>query len=186
MPGRSAGAGAAMAALVAMLAACTAGTTRAPGGTADRATCERAMQAYDTAAWLYPVQRLDDNETTPPAALSSAVGRVRDNGCLTSGEDLANLPALAERLAPFTIDNSGPATGPTTVQLGIVTGINDEGRVTDFVRSLGYRSRGIGAEGLGRRLFIGPLTTESAVTQALAVAREAGFIAPIVAKHTTF
>lgn len=163
-------------------AACAAGAASTP----DQAACERAMTAYNTAAWLYPVPRFDDDGVTPPGALSRAIGAVRTKGCLTSGDDLADLPALASRLAPHTIDNSGAAIRPTTVQLGIVTGISDEARVTDFVRSLGYRSRGVGAEGLGRRLFVGPFTTETAVDQALAVAREAGFIAPVVAVHTTF
>ena len=70
------------------------------------------------------------------------------------------------------------------VHLGIVTGISDEALVTRYFRGLGYRSRGIGAEGLGRRIYIGPFTTQGAADQALAVAREAGFIAPYVAKYT--
>lgn len=171
--------------LVALAAACTVPTF--PGPAPDHATvCTRAMQAYDTAAWLYPVPRFSEDGTTPPPALSRAVGDVRSNGCLTSGNDLADLPAVAQQLQPFVIDNSGPAVRSTTVQLGIVTGITDEARVTAFVRSLGYRSRGVGAEGLGRRIFIGPFMTQSAVDQAIEVGRKAGFVAPIVAKHTQF
>lgn len=169
------------------LAALAAACTTPPGTAPDHAAiCERALSAYDTAAWLYPVPRFGDDGVTPPAALSRAVGDVRENGCLTSGEDLADLPAVAQRLKPFAMDTRGPEISETTVQLGIVTGINDEARVTDFVRALGYRSRGVGAEGLGRRLFVGPFTTQSAVDQAIAVGREAGFVAPIVAKHTRF
>ena len=72
------------------------------------------------------------------------------------------------------------------MDLGIVTGIWDEGRVTAFFRGLGYRSRGVGAPTLGRRLFIGPFTSQGALDQALDVARQAGFIAPHVAAHTRF
>jgi hypothetical protein len=96
------------------------------------------------------------------------------------------MPALAQRLQPFVITDSGPAIRPTTVELGIVTGFYDEGRVTAFFRGLGYRSRGIGAQTLGRRLFIGPFTSQGALDQALAVAREAGFISPHPAPRTRF
>ena len=58
--------------------------------------------------------------------------------------------------------------------------------LTAFFRGLGYRSRGIGAQTLGRRLFIGPFTSQGALDQALEVARKAGFIAPHVAAHTRF
>ena len=96
------------------------------------------------------------------------------------------MPALAQRLAPFAITAGGAAIRPTTVELGIVTGIYDEGRVTVFFRGLGYRSRGSGAPTLGRRLFIGPFTSQGALDQALEVARQAGFIAPHVAEHVRF
>ena len=55
-----------------------------------------------------------------------------------------------------------------------------------FFRGLGYRSRGVGAPTLGRRLFIGPFTSQGALDQALDVARQAGFIAPHVAQHVRF
>ena len=93
---------------------------------------------------------------------------------------------LAQRLAPFAIADSGAAIRPIPVHLGIVTGIWDEARVTHFFRSLGYRSRGVGAEGLGRRIYIGPFATEGALEQALGVARQAGFIAPYAARYTRF
>ena len=93
---------------------------------------------------------------------------------------------MAARLAPFEIDDSGPTIEPVPIHLGIVTGISDEALVTRFFRGLGYGSRGVGAEGLGRRIYIGPFTTQSAVDQALEVAREAGFIAPYVARFTRF
>ena len=58
--------------------------------------------------------------------------------------------------------------------------------VTRAFRGLGYRSRGVGAEGLGRRLYLGPFTSQAALDQALALAREAGFIAPYAANYTRF
>ena len=96
------------------------------------------------------------------------------------------MEALAARLTPYRIVDSGPTIRATPVHLGIVTSISDEARATRFFRGLGYRSRGIGAEGLGRRLYIGPFTTQGALDQALQVAREAGFIAPFAARYTKF
>jgi hypothetical protein len=122
----------------------------------------------------------------PPAPLSRPTQNLRNNGCVTMAEDLDGLPTLATRLAPYSIDNSGAPIRAVPVHLGIVTSIYDEGRVTQFFRGLGYRSRGIGADALGRRIYIGPFTTQSALDQALAVAREAGFIAPFAATRTKF
>ncbi|HVH04180.1 MAG TPA: hypothetical protein VM891_14770 [Amaricoccus sp.] len=153
----------------------------------DPAECAALFRRYDAAVRLYPVTHFDDRGgMVPPAALSRPTVALRANGCLTSPEDLDGLPALAARLQPFAIEAGGPAIPPTPVHLGIVTGIADEALVTRAFRGLGYRSRGIGAEGLGRRIYIGVFTTQGALDQALAVAREAGFIAPFAATHTRF
>jgi hypothetical protein len=168
--------------LAAVASACTA-TSRAP----DPAACAEAFARYDTAVRVYGTPRIDEDfGLTPPAPLSRYIGALRSNGCLTFSDDLDAMDGLAARLAPYTIDTSGPAIRATPVHLGIVTGIGDEARVTHFFRGLGYRSRGIGAEGRGRRIYIGPFTTQGGLDQALAVAREAGFIAPYAATHTRF
>jgi hypothetical protein len=169
--------------LVAAVSACVAGASRAP----DPAVCAKLFSAYDIAARLYPTPRFDeDGGVTPPAALSRPGQQLRNAGCLTYSSDIDGMPALAQRLSPYTITNSGPAIRATPVHLGIVTSIYDEGRTTVFFRGLGYRSRGIGAEALGRRIYIGPFTTQGALDQALATARQAGFIAPYAAKYTRF
>jgi hypothetical protein len=171
-------------ALALAAAASTAtGATRPP----DPATCSALFARYDTAARVYGTPSFrDDTGVTPPAPLSRWIVQLRSNGCLTTADDLVDLDALARRLAPFAMATGGPAIRATPVHLGIVTGIGDEVRVTGFFRGLGYRSRGVGAEGLGRRLYIGPFTTQAALDQALALAREAGFIAPYAATHTRF
>jgi hypothetical protein len=165
----------------AAMTACTA-ASRAP----DPARCEALFWTYDTAARNYSSQRFSDFALVPPGPLSRPIQNLRNNGCLTSSADLDGMPALAARLAPYTIDRSGPPIRAVPVHLGIVTSISDEARVTQFFRGLGYRSRGIGAEGVGRRLYIGPFTTQGGLDQALATAREAGFIAPYAAKFTKF
>jgi len=175
--------GLASALLVAAVAGCAAGPAPAP----DPAVCATLFSRYDTAARRYPVTRFDeDGGVVSPGPLSRPTVALRQNRCLTSSADLDGLPALAERLAPYRIDDGGPAIRPVPVHLGIVTGISDEAFVTRYFRGFGYRSRGIGAEGLGRRIYIGPFTTQGALDQALAVAREAGFIAPYAARHTRF
>jgi hypothetical protein len=160
-----------------------------PAAAASPANPERCLAlflTYDRTAHNFPNSRWGDNGVTPPSQLSRPIQNLRNAGCLTSSSDLDGMPALAAELSPYVIDNSGPAIRPVPVHLGVVMGIGDEVRVTNFVRGLGYRSRGIGAEGLGRRIYIGPFTTQSALDQALSVARAAGFIAPFPATRTKF
>ena len=173
---------AALAGAAAVASACT-GPVPAP----DHAeVCAVAFARYDTAARVYGSASFDGFGLVPPSALSRYIGALRSNDCLTSSADLDAMDALAVRLAPYTIDRSGPAIRAVPVHLGIVTSITDEARVTRFFRGLGYRSRGVGASGLGRRIYIGPFTTQGGLDQALAVAREAGFIAPYPATYTRF
>jgi hypothetical protein len=168
-------------ALLAATGACAA--SRGP----DPAACAALFARYDSAVRNFGTPGFDEDfGVTPPAAISRLLTPLRMNGCLTSSEDLDGLEALAQRLAPFAIVDSGPAIRPTPVHLGILTSAFDEPRVTRFFRGLGYRSRGVGAEGLGRRIYIGPFSTHGALDQALALAREAGFIAPYAATHTRF
>ena len=172
--------------LVLLLAVAAAGAcTAAPPGWRDPATCAVLFARYDAAVRLHPVTRFDeDGGDVPPGPQSRPAVALRAAGCLTRSADLDGLPALAARLEPFAIDAGGPAIRAVPVHLGIVTSIGDEPLVTRAFRGLGYRSRGVGAEGLGRRLYIGPFTSQAALDQALALAREAGFIAPYAAKYT--
>jgi hypothetical protein len=169
--------------LAAAAGACVAGAAPAP----DAAVCAGLFRTYDSVVRHYPDNFVnDDFQPILRAPVSRASQRLRNAGCLTMADDLDGLPALAQRLAPYRIVDSGPQIRPTPVHLGIVTSIYDEGRVTQFFRGLGYRSRGIGAPTLGRRIYIGVFTTQGALDQALAVAREAGFIAPYAARYTRF
>jgi hypothetical protein len=155
----------------------------------DPAVCLKWFEAYDTAAWLYPDNRFPTGDDPGPmqrAELNRPMQQIRINGCLTWPGDIDGMPALAARLAPWRIVDSGAPIRPTALHVGIVTGMYDEGRTTQFFRGLGYRSRGVGALGLGRRIYIGPFTSQGALDQAIAVAREAGFISPYAAKHTRF
>lgn len=168
-------------ALVTAAGACAA--SRAP----DPTVCASLYARYDSIVRNYGMSGFDEDLTIPqPREASRLLAPLRMNDCLTSPEDLDGLEALAVRVAPYTIIDSGAPIRATPVHLGILTSAFDEPRVTRFFRGLGYRSRGIGAEGLGRRIYIGPFTTQGALDQALALAREAGFVAPYAATHTRF
>ena len=121
-----------------------------------------------------------------PSALNLPMQQLRQEGCLTLSSDIDGMPALLARLSPHRITDGGAPIDATAVHVGIVMSIYDEGRATQFFRGLGYRSRGVGALGLGRRLYIGPFTSQGALDDALTIAREAGFISPYPAKHTKF
>jgi hypothetical protein len=176
--------GSALLLAAAAVAACAAQSRPAR----DPAVCAAIFEAYDAAAWAHPDNafRGDDSQIIVGPALSRQIQRLRTNGCLTLSSDLDGMPALAARLAPYTITDSGPAIPQTVVHLGVVLSIYDEGRATRFFRGLGYRSRGVGAPALGRRLYIGPFTSQGALDQALETAREAGFISPIPTTRTRF
>ena len=173
-------------ALIAGLAALSAGPADAATPWRDPATCLATFDAYDTAAWLYPNNHFRSNQTLQPSALNLPMQQLRQEGCLTLSSDIDGMPALLARLSPHRITDGGAPIDATAVHVGIVMSIYDEGRATQFFRGLGYRSRGVGALGLGRRLYIGPFTSQGALDDALTIAREAGFISPYPAKHTKF
>ncbi len=155
----------------------------------DPATCLAIFERYDRAVWTYPPNTVG-SEDNPAPILMPAVARqarlLNQNGCITQPSDLDGLPALAKELAGFRPTDSGAAIPPTALHLGIVPGIPDERRATVFFRGLGYRSRGIGAPTLGRRLYIGPFVSQGALDEAIGIARRAGFVAPFPAPHTQF
>ncbi len=175
-------------ALAACLGLLLAGAAAAASPQRDPATCLALFGQYDTLAWLYPDNHWSggSGRVMQPAELNRPMQLLRSNGCLTSSADLDGMPAVFAKLAPHTVRDSGAAIPATALQVGIVTGIYDEGRATQFFRGLGYRSRGVGAFGLGRKLYIGPFTSQGALDEASSIAREAGFISPYPAQHTKF
>jgi len=154
----------------------------------DASTCLALYGHYDNLAWLYPNNKWSNegSRVMQPSELSRPMQLLRTNGCLTTSGDIDGMPALFARLAPHSIRDSGAAIPATALHVGIVTGFYDEGRVTQFFRGLGYRSRGVGAIGLGRRIYLGPFTSQGALDEAIGIAREAGFISPYPAQHTKF
>ncbi|MFT3971986.1 MAG: hypothetical protein QM699_00470 [Amaricoccus sp.] len=173
-------------ALLLMGGGCAAGVADQPSR-GDPVACLAAFQSYDRAVRNYPANAFgSDDAPAPmvPAPVSRPAQALVQKGCRTSSADLDGLPTLAARLAGHQVVDSGAPIPPTVVHLGIVTGIEDERAVTQFFRGLGYQSRGIGAPTLGRRLYIGTFTSQGALDEAMAIAREAGFVAPMATTRT--
>lgn len=186
LPGRACGLAIALAVV---LAGCSAPLVSDQPSRGDPEACLATFLAYDRAVWLYPANRFGSDDTPAPmlpAPVARPARLLVEQGCLTSSADLDGMPALATKLAGHRVVDSGPAIRPTALHLGIVTGIEDERQATRFFRGLGYRSRGVGAPTLGRRLYIGPFVSQGALDEAIAIAKEAGFIAPFPAPHTQF
>lgn len=156
-----------------LIAACTL-PQRAPFG--DPAVCLQTFRSYDRA-----VRSAGPSATTQlrPQPQVARYGQLLiTRGCLTRQPDLVGIESLAERLRPFEIVNSGAPTRASAVHAGIVDGFSSQARASSFFSSLGYRSRSIGAPGVGRRIYLGPFYSEGAIAQAIDVARQAGFVSP--------
>lgn len=115
---------------------------------------------------------------TIPSALAARGQDLLRAGCLTSTDDLAGLEALGDELRGTVVGESGAAIRPISLHVGVVTSMSDEIRVRAFFESLGYRVRTIGNIAVGRRIYVGPFTTEGGLAEATAIARRAGFTAP--------
>ncbi len=170
-----------------LLAACAG---PGPGRPVERdgEECVRLFEQYDRVSRRHGAVRMTrEGVRAPSADVSRWAQRLVEEGCQTRGRDLDGMESFAATLTDFRIE-SGPTalSRPVPVHLGVVTSIADEARVTIVFRGLGYNSRGLGALGLGRRIYIGPFTSQEAADQALEVARGAGFIAPYVPAHTRF
>ena len=168
------------------LAGCAGGNAGAPTPVAQ--DCVALFTRYDR------LERSGQDTSFDPAsgtmelapALSRQTRLLIRGGCLTRTSDLDRLEDLAAAHPGFRIASGGAQIAPVPVHLGVLTAIGDERAVTRAFRGLGYQSRGIGAMGLGRRIYIGPFTDQAALDQALAIAREAGFKAPYAATQTRF
>lgn len=173
--------------VLAILAGCADGPIADQPSRGDPAVCTDLFLKYDRAVRFHPANRYgSDDAPAPmvPAAVERPSRLLVREGCLTSSADLDAMPALAASLSGRTLTNSGASIPQTPLHVGIVTGLEDEREATRFFRGLGYRSRGVGAPTLGRRIYIGPFVSQGALDEATAIARDAGFIAPIPTPRT--
>ena len=154
----------------------------------DPARCFALFEQLDRAERLFPryrADRLSDTVVQNPRVARVAQD-IRQARCTTSVTDLSGTDALAAELAPFARVSGGGPPDSSALQVGIVDGISAEVRAATFFGGLGYRYRSTGTEGLGRRIFIGPMRSEAEMQQAMEIARRAGFVAPYPARYTRF
>jgi hypothetical protein len=158
-----------------LLGACAAGN--APDAARDAERCVFLFDQYDALVDLYPNQALGGFGIGGIAfnPIQQQIAFIRSADCLTRESELDGMEALGENLRPFTPETGGGAIPPVTIMAGIVTSPAAETRAVAFFQSLGYPTRTVGAPQLGRRILVGSFTTQGALDQALAVAREAGF-----------
>ncbi|WP_112322211.1 hypothetical protein [Oceanibium sediminis] len=151
-----------------------------PGGSdASRADqCRDRFQAYDRAAMFEPTFSMGVLQPTVTGAglandRTAARNALRQFGCTTTP---AEMPVLDGRdLSAFARPVADNAAPPRYVHVATVTSNSSEAALQRAFQGLGYPVRVKGAEGLGRRIFLGPLDTTPAQQNALALARELGF-----------
>ena len=168
-----------------MLTACLAGMLLVAGaacapfpGTLEQPSCEELFADLDRVQRVYGADTLrlglDDRAISFPA-LNRPVRMLRAQGCITRVDDLAGIEQVAASLQPFERATGGAAVPPQSVHVGVVDGFAGLSLANQYFGRLGYRSRSVGVDGLGRRYYIGSFTSADEVAQAIEVARAAGF-----------
>jgi hypothetical protein len=76
----------------------------------------------------------------------------------------------------------GPAIAPISLHAGIVTNSADDAKALAFFQAQGLPARSVGAALLGRRIYVGPFTSEGELAAARALALQAGFAYPYPAR----
>ncbi|MBP7242278.1 hypothetical protein [Amaricoccus sp.] len=177
----------ALAAGAVLVAACAG----IPEQTSDRANCVGLFQQYDIYANAMPSEVRDPwtGRERTPWPLAQYRRLLVQNDCMTRPRDLAGLDAVAaaRRAEGWRLADSGPpAPRPGSVHAGTVTSDAEAARAVAFFEGFGIRATSIGAQGLGRRVFIGPFRSQGAVGEAILLATEAGFVAPYASRFFRF
>lgn len=117
------------------------------------------------------VRRVIGNTDTRPLAREIAEAGLKRLECYSEPGDLS---AAAAGSARFAGDGIGTLARPEYLHAGLYRGRGEANRVSAYFKELGYRVRNVGAPGLGRRIFVGPLESVEARRGAEALARAAG------------
>lgn len=177
MPFRSLAARAAVLATLAGTAAgCAAvGTGFGPGALPTRGTaevCEPLFREFDRLRQLYGAGPQTEVAVSQPLARQG--DRLMRADCISRAR---HLDAMAQ--APRTVvGERGAPIAPISIHAGAVPGFLTEFETRAYFRQRGIRVRGIGEATLGRRIYLGPFSTEGGLADATQAAREAGFVAP--------
>lgn len=137
--------------------------------------CAGLFRDYDVRS---RIERTDADDARPGGMRSdSGLRRIamelNRRDCLTRPDDLAGLEAAP---AGGIAESGAPLGRPIVVHAGAVTGGSE--RAVAFFEARGLRATSLGAPMLGRRVYVGPATTQGGLVELVLLAREAGFVAP--------
>lgn len=158
-----------------------------PAQTPDRAACVGLFQEYDRLLRFRPeyVDEIRGGIRLSDGRLAQIGVLLVQNDCLTRPGDLAGMDAVAAARAGRGVVEGGESLGrPVAVHAGAVTGGADE--AIAFFEGLGVRATSIGSPRLGRRVYVGPVTTVDGLNALTGLAREAGFVAPYASEYFRF
>ncbi len=179
-----------------MLTACFAGLLLIVGAactpfpvTLEQPSCEEMFAELDRVQRVYATDTLrlgiDDRAISNPA-LNRPIRMLRSQGCITRLDDIAPIAEVAASLQPFVRATGGAAVPRQSVHVAVLDGFSGLSLANQYFRGLGYRSRSVGLDGLGRRYYIGPFTSAAEVAQAIDVARAAGFAYAYATEYPRF
>jgi|GEM_PF-3793113 len=161
---------------ISLLCALLAGCTPGPQVEASRAAeCRAAFQSYDRAVRFTPSATfLALPKPTPIIRQqgNSARARIQQLGCVTFPREVPQIESVD--LAGLEA-GPGPAASRKYLHVGILSSNGTEGVLRDRFAALGYPVRVEGAELLGRRFFVGPLSTAGDQARAAQAAEALGF-----------
>jgi hypothetical protein len=140
--------------------------------------CTARFGDYDRAVLFFGSSGAQQEHPRVAPAIDRSIQRLRAGDCLTGWDEIAGLQLLGDDLRGTLRGEHGAPIRPTTLQVGVVLGVSSEVQARQFFAGLGYRVRSQGAPYLGRRIYVGPFTTEGGLAEARDVALRAGFVAP--------
>ncbi len=141
----------------------------------DAAACAALFRQYDVTSQF---ERTDADDSRPgdlrsDSGLRRLAQELTRRDCLTRPDDLAGLEAAPARAV---VESGAPLPRPLVVHAGAVTGGSDA--AVAFFTERGLQATSIGAPLLGRRVYVGPATTQGGLLDLILLATEAGFVAP--------
>ncbi|MEM1267569.1 MAG: hypothetical protein AAGI50_16305 [Pseudomonadota bacterium] len=101
------------------------------------------------------------------------VSGLRQYSCAVRLSDLPDLGETAARMQAFNGRGAGQLSVPEYLHAGLTVDGPTRVALADYFRGLGYDTRETGAPGVGRRFWVGPLTTIEARRGAEALAQAA-------------
>lgn len=159
-----------------------------PPQSADRSQCVPLFLQYDFYGRLNPdaVQNLGERRF-PWGSEIDRLGRLLLlNDCQTRPDDVRD-PAAAGARAGGMIRESGASLGRKVVaHVGAFTSQPDVDAALALFRGMGLQAMSLGDPRLGRRVYVGSVTTQGGLDAVLGVATEAGYVEPYATEFFRF